>query len=128
MKILLVDVYSLTREILTHIISDIDESEIIGEAGSPEEAVKAIDELKPDTVILDMDIAEGKGSDRIIKIKNTSTQVKIFVFSMDPNPMHKKLCMELDVDAYLEISHDFEKIRELLIDGNWKEQKSITSA
>ena len=118
MKILLVDVYTLTREILTHIISDIDECEIVGEAGSPEEAVKAIHELKPDRVILDVDMPEGKSLDIVKKIKNTSAQVKIIVCSGNPNLMHKKLCGELDVDAYMEISHDFKKIQELLINEN----------
>jgi len=56
MKILVVDDSMLIRSIVKEIISSIDGFETIGEAGNGEKALKMVQELKPDLVLMDVNM------------------------------------------------------------------------
>ncbi|WP_019832731.1 LytR/AlgR family response regulator transcription factor [Sphingomonas sp. PR090111-T3T-6A] len=61
MRVLLVDDESLALDRLTVLFGDIDDVEIVGQAGDGETALARINELKPDLVILDVQMPGRNG-------------------------------------------------------------------
>ena len=53
-KIFIVDDHPIVREGLTTIINHDKDFEVCGEADEPQEALKAVSELRPDVVIVDI--------------------------------------------------------------------------
>ncbi len=63
MRIFIADDSSVVRERLTAMLSNLEEIETIGQAQDVDEAISSIEELKPDAVILDIQMPGGTGID-----------------------------------------------------------------
>jgi len=63
MKIIIVDDHILFREGLAAIIRSESDFEIIGQAGSVQEAIELVRVLKPDMVLMDFGLPDGTGAD-----------------------------------------------------------------
>jgi DNA-binding NarL/FixJ family response regulator len=76
-KILLVEDHLLTRIGLKTVIERVPEFKVIGEAENGEEAVRKVDELSPDIVLMDvgMPIMDGIEASRKIKEKHESVEI-----------------------------------------------------
>lgn len=61
LRILLVDDERLVRQHIRHALASIEGIEVVGEAGSKEEAVKAVGKLRPDLLLLDIHMPGGDG-------------------------------------------------------------------
>lgn len=61
LRILLVDDERLVRQHIRHTLTSIEGVEVVGEAGSKDEAVGAVAKLKPDLLLLDIDMPGGDG-------------------------------------------------------------------
>jgi DNA-binding NarL/FixJ family response regulator len=68
-RLLLVDDHALFRDALTSLISYQDDFEVIGEAGDAESAVEAAARLKPDLVLLDIDLPGEDGIAALSRLK-----------------------------------------------------------
>lgn len=79
MKCLIIDDEKQSRNTLIEEINALNAGyEIIGEADSVASAIKAIDELKPDIILLDIELGDGSGFGVIEKINYTASKI-IFV-------------------------------------------------
>ena len=74
-RVLIVDDSELMRKVLTDFISGDPKLEVCGEAADGMEAVKVADELKPDLILLDMEMPEWDGMGFCV-ISDTNTKVK----------------------------------------------------
>jgi DNA-binding NarL/FixJ family response regulator len=76
-KILLVEDHLLTRIGLMTVISRMPDLKVIGEAENGEEAVRKVDELHPDVVLMDvgMPIMDGIEASRKIKEKHANVEI-----------------------------------------------------
>lgn len=62
LNILIIDDEQLSRETISAIVTQYcDHGKVIGEAGSVKEGLKAIKELKPDLILLDIQLGDGSG-------------------------------------------------------------------
>ncbi len=68
-KALIVDDERLARKDLKDLLSEIRDIEVVGEADSVTTAIKAIQELKPDVIFLDIQMPGESGFDLLEKIK-----------------------------------------------------------
>ena len=123
-KILIVDDSALIRSILKQVFSETDDIEIVGEASNGRAGVEAVRTMKPDLVLLDinMPIMDGIESSRIIMAENPCP-ILIFSTMVDADTSFKA-CQAgaMDVMAKPDISQYndpaflkgfFEKIRVL---------------
>ena len=78
-KVLLADDHKLFREMLFHFLSEEEEIEILGEAGNGKEAVAKTGELKPDVLLLDIDMPEMNGVEATKIIAKEYPQTKIVI-------------------------------------------------
>jgi DNA-binding NarL/FixJ family response regulator len=80
-KILIVDDHPMMREALQTAFEGEDDLEMIGEAPDAIKALKMLETLKPDVIMMDMLLPEMSGLEAIEKIIESDPQAKILVLS-----------------------------------------------
>lgn len=100
-QVMVVDDFSLIRELLRLTLPFYD-IEVIGEADGAEAALSVIQmlEVKPDVVIIDVDMPGTSGLDAIAPIKARAPDAKILMFSTDEET-------DIRVRAFSEGADDF---------------------
>lgn len=98
------------RERLTAMLSEIEGAEVIGQAGNAAEAVEGISNLKPDVVILDIQMPGGNGIDVLKTIKQESQSPLVLMLTNNASQQYRKKCMELGSDFFLDKSREFESL------------------
>ena len=81
-KIIIVDDHILFREGLRAIIGSEPGIEIIGLAGSVEEAVEVIREGQPDVILMDFSLPDGTGADATRRVLSEFPQAKVLFLTM----------------------------------------------
>ena len=81
-KILLVDDHQILRDGIRSILRGHQDIEVVGEASDGRTAIKLVDELKPDVVIMDISMPDVNGIDATKRIKEKHPDVKIIALSM----------------------------------------------
>jgi NarL family two-component system response regulator LiaR len=76
-RVLLVDDHAVVRSGLSAFLLAFDDLELVGEAGSGEEAVRLCDRLQPDVVLMDLVMPgmDGAGATQAIREKHPAIQV-----------------------------------------------------
>jgi DNA-binding NarL/FixJ family response regulator len=85
-RILIVDDHPVVRDGLNAVLETQADFEVVGEAGDGQEAVAQVESLRPDVVLLDLDmpVLDGLGALRQIMEQHPETKVIIFtVFDTD---------------------------------------------
>jgi DNA-binding NarL/FixJ family response regulator len=84
-KILLVEDHLLTRIGLMTVISRMKDFKVIGEAENGEEAIRKVDELHPDVVLMDVGMPIMDGIEASRKIKEKHSDVEIVMLTSHDN-------------------------------------------
>ena len=82
MKIIIVDDHVLFREGLAAIIRSESDIEVIGQAGTVQEAIEIVRELKPEMVLMDFGLPDGTGADATRTILTEHPECKIIFLTM----------------------------------------------
>lgn len=82
-KTLIVDDEPIARDRVRRMLREENDIEIIGECGNGKEAVKFINENKPDLVFLDIQMPEMTGFEALQKINPNNTPAIVFVTAYD---------------------------------------------
>ncbi len=80
-RVLVVDDHPIVRQGLVGVLSDESDLEVVGEAGSGREAIGLVARLRPDVVLLDLEMPELDGVDAIPQLKAAHPAVEILVFT-----------------------------------------------
>lgn len=83
LRILIVDDEALARRGLKHRLNNVDDAEVIAEARNGREALKAIRELKPDLVFLDIQMPGIGGFEVIAELQGEDIPAIVFVTAFD---------------------------------------------
>ncbi|MDQ3618555.1 MAG: response regulator transcription factor, partial [Actinomycetota bacterium] len=81
MRVLLVDDNAPVRKSLRQLINLRDDFEVVGEGTNGEEAVKAVDELGPDIVLMDMNMPVMDGVEATKAIKKAHPEVQVLALT-----------------------------------------------
>jgi DNA-binding NarL/FixJ family response regulator len=80
-RVLVVDDHPIVRQGLVGVLSDEEDLEVVGEAGSGREAIGLAARLRPDVVLLDLEMPEIDGVAAIPQLKAAHPSVEILVFT-----------------------------------------------
>ncbi len=81
-QVIIIDDHPLLREGLKAVIGKNKGYEVIGEAGTANEAIRLINKLRPDIVLVDISLPDMNGIDLLYKLKKKFPQTKLMVISM----------------------------------------------
>jgi|SRR5688572_22281566 len=96
-------------DMLTELISAPGRIEVIGVGATEEAAIESIRSMKPDVVVLDLQLKTGSGTNVIRAVRATDelARTRLMVTSNHTAPQLKAGCLELGADGY------FDKVKEL---------------
>jgi DNA-binding NarL/FixJ family response regulator len=101
MKIIIVDDHILFREGLAAIIRSEPDIEIIGQAGTVQEAIETVKVLKPDMVLMDFSLPDGTGADATRAILKEHPKCKIIFLTMSEEDEHLFAAVRSGAKGYL---------------------------
>jgi DNA-binding NarL/FixJ family response regulator len=100
-RILIVDDHPVTREGL-HAALDVEDGvEVIGEAGSGEEAIQDAGELRPDVVFMDVRMPGMGGIEAARAIRQASPETKVILVTVDESRASISEAIQAGVSGYL---------------------------
>lgn len=100
-SIILVDDHKLIRDSWSFILNSDPRFKVIGETSSGEEAVQIVQNLKPDIVLMDVNMAPVNGFDATRQITRFSPASKVIAVSMHTMPAYAKRMMQLGAMGYV---------------------------
>ncbi len=125
MRIIIVDDSERFRNQLKTLLTLMNFIEIISEADNVSEAIPLINKLKPDIIIIDLMLPDGKGIDIIKAIDPNIKAVKIII-SNHSLKQYKTNKMHTGADYFLDKSFEINELPVILYkinDGRLKDEK-----
>jgi len=94
------------RSRLIEMLSKIEGIEVVGQAQDVSEALSGIGALRPDVVILDIQMPGGSGIDVLRDVKQNYPEMIAIMLTNHPYPQYQHRCAELGADFFLSKSTD----------------------
>jgi DNA-binding NarL/FixJ family response regulator len=100
-RVFVVDDHPLIRSGLAQLINREPDMVVCGEAEEAQTALRAIDELKPDIVILDISLGGPDGLDVLKTIRATDRKLPILVLSMHDESIYAERALRRGANGYI---------------------------
>lgn len=113
-RVFIADDSAALREHVLELIQDIPGVNIVGFASEATQAVASIRQLKPDVVLLDIQLPHGSGLDVLRSIKQNGRGPLTIVATNFPYPQYRKRALDLGADYFLDKTTDIEELRGLI--------------
>lgn len=114
MKVFIADDSAIIRERLVALLSGISNLEIVGHANNTRVAKKLIQELRPEVLILDIQMPGGSGIELLRQLKQETPNLVVMMVTGSSFPQYRKRCLQAGADYFFDKATDFEQIRETL--------------
>ena len=108
--VLIVDDHKIVREGLVKMLSTEPDIRVVGEAGDGRTALRAVAELSPDVVILDISLPDIAGGTIARRLMSKYPSLKIIVLSMHSDPVFVNDMLQAGVAGYVLKSAAFEDL------------------
>jgi DNA-binding NarL/FixJ family response regulator len=109
-RVFLADDSLTVRDRLTSLLRDMPQVEVIGTASDAAEAISAIQQLKPDVVILDIRMPAGSGIGVLRSLQQKTDKPKFIMLTNYPFLQYRKTCLEAGASYFFDKSSEFDKI------------------
>jgi DNA-binding NarL/FixJ family response regulator len=109
-KVFLADDSMVLRERVLDMLCDIPGVEVLGCAEDALHAIDCIRRLRPDAVIVDIQMPHGSGLDILKNLRAVNVRI---VFTNFPYPQYRKRALDCGADYFFDKTTEFEKLREL---------------
>ena len=116
MRIFVVEDSPAVLERLLELVEEVEGAEVVGDASTFDAAVAGITGTRPDVAILDIKLADDRGSgiDVLNRVRPALPAMKAIVMSNFATPQHLKASVEAGAEYFLDKSADFERITAIL--------------
>lgn len=108
-KVLVADDHDLVRTGLVYMLKDSSDIEVVGEADCGQSAIKAVSELRPDVVLLDVNMPNINGVEATKKIKSISDAKILAVSSLASEP-YPSMLIKAGVSGYITKGTPFDEM------------------
>jgi DNA-binding NarL/FixJ family response regulator len=113
-RVLIVDDSKEVRERLISLLSESSKIRIVGQAGNGKEAMDAVNDQKPDTVILDIRLPGRSGIQLLKEIKVAHPEITVIMLTNYDFEQYRKQCTEFGADHFFNKTLEFEKVVNVL--------------
>lgn len=100
-KVFIADDHDVVRQGIKTIISDASDLIVVGEAEDGEQALKKIQSLDVDVVILDHDMPKKNGLDTLIELKTIQPKLPVLILSVFPEEHYGIRFLKAGASGYL---------------------------
>jgi len=100
-KIVLAEDHTILREGLRALLSADPELEIVGEAADGREAVRCVEKLGPQLVLMDLSMPRMTGLDAIREIRRRHPETKIVALTVHKTEEYLRTALKAGADAYV---------------------------
>lgn len=100
-SVLIADDHSLVREGLKKIIEFEDDMIVIGQVGNGQDAVEMSKQLKPDVILMDINMPVLNGLEAIKEIKSANISSKIIVLTIHEDREYLFKTLQMGADGYI---------------------------
>ena len=109
LRVFIADDSPPVAEMLTELIRSPGQVDVIGVGDTEAGTIESIRAMKPDVVVLDLQLKTGSGTNviRAVRASADLAHVRMLVTSNHVSPQMRAGCMELGADAY------FDKVKEI---------------
>ena len=109
LKVFIADDSDAIVEMLAELLCDPGRIEVVGTGATEEATLESIRAMKPDVVVLDLQLKSGSGTNviRAVRANEELAGVRLVVTSNHISPQLRAGCLELGADDY------FDKVKEL---------------
>lgn len=109
-KILIVDDSKMLRDDLKKIIEMVGGLQLVGEAEDALQAISIIENLKPDIVLLDLNLNMGNGIDVLGALYKAKNKPVTIVLTNYTNKAFRKTSVELGAEYFYDKTHDLDRL------------------
>jgi DNA-binding NarL/FixJ family response regulator len=102
MRIVVIDDSSVFRERVTRHLAQDPAMQVVGHAADGEEALRVIDEARPDVVLLDIYMPVADGFAVLRHMNDRPTDTKVIVLTSNLSPVVQERCATLRADAVID--------------------------
>lgn len=110
LKVLIADGAAIVLERLSLKVSEISRAEVVGQARDARATILLFDLLKPDAVILDIQVPGGGGLDVLRHIKGRRPEVAVIMMAAFPSARHREASTRVGADFYMDKANDIGEI------------------
>jgi DNA-binding NarL/FixJ family response regulator len=100
-RTLLVDDNALFRKMIRRYLAKADKIELIGEAGTSQEAIKMVEETRPDLVLMDIRIPDENGLTITRRLKEKFPELQVVILTLHDNWQYRQEAEKCGASAYV---------------------------
>jgi len=116
-KILLVDDHDRFRQSVAAFLNEQGSVEIVGEAINGDEAIAKTEQLRPDLVLMDVDMPNRDGFKATREIKLQCPETKVVTLSMHGSDIYRRAAWRYAADGFIDKNSLKEALLALIMDG-----------
>lgn len=124
LKVLIADDSALLRERLARTLANVPGVELVGQMTNGRETLDAVQQLKPDVVILDIRMPKGNGLQvlKAIKVDNDAPMdgapidgaPVVIILTAYPHPQYQRICREAGAEFFFEKLSEFDRVPQVI--------------
>jgi len=114
MKVFIVDDSELLRERVIGLISDVENTQIVGQMETMYGSVDWIRKTQPEVLILDIHLKDGNGIEILKRIKKDPDAPTVIILTNYPYPQYRDKCEEAGAEYFLHKATEFDKLGDIL--------------
>ena len=112
--VLIVDDSIIILERVIPMLEEMENVQFVAHAGSYSEAVELINGLRPDMVLLDINLPDKSGIEVLKKIKEINEEIIVLMITNHSSDYYRELCKKMGARFFFDKSIDFEIISEII--------------